>query len=133
MHLKSCKKQGIRVGGACLGGPAINAEWVRRKVCANLHVIRKVVVKTGLHQSLIDTYVFNSTQFIKKEIREWVAANARVRKKYNAIHSTENDAEVIGHMPLFFSAEEQTDIHAEADRLLACQSHYCRRRMYRKW
>lgn len=65
----------------------------------------------------IHPFVFNSNQFIKRDLREWFVAKASVSDKDNALHSTDNEAEAIGHLPLFFSREERQAIYAELDRL----------------
>jgi hypothetical protein len=65
----------------------------------------------------IHPFVFNSNQFIKRDLREWFVSKASVRDKDNALHSTDNEAEAIGHLPLFFSREEQQAIFTELARL----------------
>lgn len=65
----------------------------------------------------IHPFVFNSNQFIKRDLREWFVAKASVRDKDNALHSTDNEAEAIGHLPLFFSPEERQSIFTELARL----------------
>lgn len=57
-------------------------------------------------------FVFNRNQFVKQGWREWFLANSRARRKDNPIHSTDNEAEAIGHLPLFFSGDEQADLFA---------------------
>jgi hypothetical protein len=65
----------------------------------------------------IHPFVFNSNQFIKRDLREWFVAKASVRDKDNALHSTDNEAEAIGHFPLFFSPEERQAIFTQLARL----------------
>lgn len=61
-------------------------------------------------------FVFNARQFIKTEIREWFTKTTGLHPKENPIHSTDNEAEAVGHLPLFFSRHEQDDIfHRLAD------------------
>ncbi len=55
-------------------------------------------------------FVFNATQFVKRQMRDWFVGNHPVRPSINPIHSTDNEAEAIGHFPLFFSELEQARI-----------------------
>jgi hypothetical protein len=61
--------------------------------------------------------VFNARQFFKGELRERIIKLAGFYHKVNALHSTDNEAEAIGHMQLFFSPEEEIAIYREAGRL----------------
>ena len=56
-------------------------------------------------------FVFNRNQFIKLQWRDWFCRNTSARVKDNPIHSTDNEAEALGHLPLFFSSEERVRIH----------------------
>lgn len=76
-------------------------------------------VPTQEHDRKIHPFVFNSNQFIKRELRDWFVATAKVKATANALHSTDNEAEAIGHLPLFFTSEEQSKIFAEVARLRA--------------
>ena len=58
-------------------------------------------------------FVFNATQFAKVEWRRWFVQASGARDKDNPIHSTDNEAEAIGHLPLFFDRDEQAEIFAE--------------------
>jgi len=58
----------------------------------------------------IHPFVFNSNQFIKRDLRDWFVATAKVKASANALHSTDNEAEAVGHFPLFFDAAEQSQI-----------------------
>ncbi len=55
-------------------------------------------------------FVFNRNQFVKVEWRDWFCRETTARAKDNPIHSTDNEAEALGHLPLFFSAEERDEI-----------------------
>ena len=55
-------------------------------------------------------FVFNRNQFIKLEWREWFCSNTPARAKDNPIHSTDNEAEALGHLRLFFSHQERVRI-----------------------
>ena len=58
----------------------------------------------------VHPFVFNARQFIKREWREWFTAETGARPQDNPIHSTDNEAEAVGHLPLFFDATEQQHI-----------------------
>lgn len=55
-------------------------------------------------------FVFNSRQFFKPALREWFTKTTGARPKLNPLHSTDNEAEAIGHLPLFFTELEQAEI-----------------------
>lgn len=69
----------------------------------------KPVVTTESERQ-VHPFVFNARQFIKREWREWFTAETGARPQDNPIHSTDNEAEAIGHLPLFFDATEQQHI-----------------------
>jgi hypothetical protein len=74
-------------------------------------------VPSAAEDRKIHPFVFNSNQFFKRDLREWFVATAGARASDNPLHSTDNEAEAIGHLPLFFSPEEQATIFAELSRL----------------
>jgi len=61
--------------------------------------------------------VFNSRQFFKRELRERIVSQGGLYRKHNAMHSTDNEAEAIGHLNLFFSPEEERSLYARAEAL----------------
>ena len=61
-------------------------------------------------ERLIHPFVFNANQFVKQEWRSWFSRVAPARPQDNPIHSTDNEAEAIGHLPVFFSAAEVREI-----------------------
>jgi hypothetical protein len=63
--------------------------------------------------------VFNSRQFFKRELRDRIIREGRFYHKDNALHSTDNEAEAVGHLDLFFSPDEEQAIYAQADALRA--------------
>jgi len=63
------------------------------------------------------THVFNRRQFFKRELRERIIRDGQLHHKQNAMHTTDNEAEAIGHLDLFFSPEEEREIHARAQAL----------------
>jgi len=58
----------------------------------------------------VHPFVFNSRQFAKRGFREWFTQTTGRKPSANPLHSTDNEAEAVGHFPLFFSAHEQADI-----------------------
>lgn len=67
-------------------------------------------VPTTADEREVHPFVFNSNQFHKVEWRDWFCGATSARPKDNPIHSTDNEAEALGHLPLFFSAEEREKI-----------------------
>lgn len=61
-------------------------------------------------ERLVHPFVFNRRQFIKQAWRQWFSETSGARPRDNPIHSTDNEAEAIGHLPLFFDGVEQADI-----------------------
>ena len=61
-------------------------------------------------QQAVHPFVFNRNQFIKLQWRDWFCQNTSARSKDNPIHSTDNEAEALGHLPLFFSKQERAEI-----------------------
>ena len=55
-------------------------------------------------------FVFNRNQFVKVQWREWFSRNTPARDKDNPIHSTDNEAEALSHLWLFFTAPERAAI-----------------------
>jgi len=62
-------------------------------------------------------FVFNSRQFFKEELRERIVKQGRLHRKANALHSTDNEAEAIGHLNLFFTPAEEDEIYRQAGRI----------------
>ena len=58
----------------------------------------------------VHPFVFNRNQFVKLQWREWFCANTSACAKDNPIHSTDNEAEALGHLPLFFTLHERLHI-----------------------
>ncbi len=58
----------------------------------------------------VHPFVLNTRQFIKPEWREWFTKTTGSKPSANPLHSTDNEAEAIGHLPLFFSPSEQEEI-----------------------
>ncbi|MBI3419369.1 MAG: hypothetical protein HY053_04465, partial [Proteobacteria bacterium] len=67
----------------------------------------------------IHPFVFNARQFFKPKLREWFTAATGTKASANPLHSTDNEAEAIGHLPLFFTEEEQQEIFRRIEELRA--------------
>lgn len=61
--------------------------------------------------------VFNSRQFFKRELRDRIVSDGRLYHKDNALHSTDNEAEAVGHLDLFFTPEEERVLYAQTAEL----------------
>lgn len=61
----------------------------------------------------VHPFVFNARQFIKREWREWFTKTTGAKPSTNPIHSTDNEAEAIGHLPMFFTQGEQAGIFSK--------------------
>ena len=59
----------------------------------------------------VHPFVLNSRQFAKRGFREWFTKTTGRKASANPLHSTDNEAEAVGHFPLFFSPHEQEDIY----------------------
>ncbi|MCK5555200.1 MAG: hypothetical protein KAI76_03095 [Alphaproteobacteria bacterium] len=58
----------------------------------------------------VHPFVLNTRQFVKPKWREWFTKTTGSKPSANPVHSTDNEAEAIGHLPLFFSPSEQEEI-----------------------
>ena len=58
----------------------------------------------------VHPFVFNSKQFFKRAYRENFTQSTTAGAKENPLHSTDNEAEAIAHLPLFFTDKEQEQI-----------------------
>lgn len=76
-------------------------------------------VPTTADERKIHPFVFNRNQFVKVEWRDWFCRETTARAKDNPIHSTDNEAEARGHLPLFFSTEEREQIRRSLPSLRA--------------
>ena len=76
-------------------------------------------VPTTAEEREVHPFVFNRNQFVKVEWRDWFRRETGARAKDNPIHSTDNEAEALGHLPLFFSAEEREGIRQSLPALRA--------------
>jgi len=63
--------------------------------------------------------VFNSRQFFKRDLRDRIVRDGRLYHKDNALHSTDNEAEAVGHLDLFFAPEEEQALYARVAELRA--------------
>ncbi len=60
----------------------------------------------------VHPFVFNGRQFMKRGLRDWFAQTTGLDPWHNPLHSTDNEAEAMGHLPLFFSPAEIEVIEA---------------------
>ncbi len=68
-------------------------------------------MSTTAEDCKVHPFVFNSRQFAKRGFREWFTKTTGRKPSANPLHSTDNEAEAVGHFPLFFSPHEQADIY----------------------
>lgn len=82
------------------------------------HPVRALVVwdpapiPTTEDERKVHPFVFNGRQFMKRSLREWFAEVTGLDPWHNPLHSTDNEAEAMGHLPLFFSPNECEAIYA---------------------
>lgn len=62
-------------------------------------------------RTAVHPLVFNSRQFFKPALRERIVKEGRLHRKDNALHSTDNEAEAVGHLNLFFTRAEEEEIY----------------------
>jgi hypothetical protein len=48
---------------------------------------------------------------MKRDLRDWFAKATGLHTKHNPLHSTDNEAEAIGHLALFFTPEQRADLY----------------------
>jgi hypothetical protein len=100
LHVRLLKGHKMRGGKWRRGGyPCIAV------VVYDPHPIPATAEDRKLHE-----FVLNSRQFVKREWREWFSKATGAKPSANPIHSTDNEAEAIGHLPLFFTPHEQEEI-----------------------
>jgi hypothetical protein len=73
-------------------------------------VFDKQPVEATEEDKKIHQHVFNRNQFFKQELRKWFVSTTTAKHNANPLHSTDNEAEAIGHLSLFFNEEEQNNI-----------------------
>ena len=47
----------------------------------------------------------------------WFAEATGLHLKHNPLHSTDNEAEALGHLALFFTPQERADLHRRVEAL----------------
>jgi hypothetical protein len=75
--------------------------------------------RTRAERAQEHSFVLNSRQFFKRELREQIVQEGGLYHKHNAMHTTDNEAEAIGHLHLFFPPEAMQEVF---DRLAAARS-----------
>jgi len=78
--------------------------------------------ETSEEDRSVHGYVFNSRQFVKRGFREWFTKTTGRKASANPLHSTDNEAEAVGHFPMFFSPHEQEDIFLRLKELRSISS-----------
>lgn len=73
-------------------------------------VFDPIPIPTTAEDKKVHPFVFNARQFIKREWREWFTRETGKKASLNPLHSTDNEAEAVAHLPLFFSEAEQAEI-----------------------
>lgn len=82
------------------------------------HPVRAMVVydpapiPTSEDERKVHPFVFNGRQFMKRGLRDWFATTTGLDPWHNPLHSTDNEAEALGHLPLFFSEAECDAVYA---------------------
>lgn len=93
--------------------------WGGRPVTAVVVFDPAPIWRTDAERATEHPMVFNSRQFVKRALRDRIVREGRFYYKDNALHSTDNEAEAVGHLDLFFSPEEEQAIYAKAAELRA--------------
>lgn len=103
----------IRAGRRMRGG-----RWDRGgKPCIAVVVFDARPRPTSEDQRRVHAFVFNAKQLIKQDWRTWFINETDADERANPIHSTDNEAEALAHLPLFFSAGEERGILRRLDEL----------------
>lgn len=69
----------------------------------------------------VHPFVFNARQFMKRGLREWFAETTGLDPWHNPLHSTDNEAEAMGHLNLFFTPAERDAIYARLAEIRAAK------------
>lgn len=72
-------------------------------------------VATTDEDRAVHPFVFNARQFMKRDLRAWFAETTGLDPWHNPLHSTDNEAEALGHLALYFTPEEREAIYARLD------------------
>lgn len=72
---------------------------------------------TSEDQRRVHRFVFNAKQLIKQDWRTRFVEDTNADEHANPVHSTDNEAEALAHLPLFFSPAEQVEILRRVDSL----------------
>jgi|SRR5215217_69316 len=89
------------------------------------HPVRAMVVydpapiPTSEAERKVHPFVFNGRQFMKRGLRDWFAEATGLDPWHNPLHSTDNEAEAMGHLDLFFTEAEREAVY---DRLAAIRA-----------
>lgn len=77
---------------------------------------------TSEDQRRVHPYVFNAKQLIKQDWREWFVSATGDGDNANPIHSTDNEAEAMAYLPLFFDRREVAQIRERLSELRGASS-----------
>jgi hypothetical protein len=66
-------------------------------------------------ESQAHPFVFNGRQFIKRDLRDRFSRTTGLKPWHNPLHSTDNEAEALGHLPLYFSPDECEAIYQKLE------------------
>jgi hypothetical protein len=76
-------------------------------------------IPTTAEERKVHPLVFNGRQFMKRGLRDWFSQTTGLDPWHNPLHSTDNEAEAMGHLPLFFSPTECEAIYDRLARIRA--------------
>jgi len=74
-------------------------------------------IAPSAEKRLKQPHVSNARQFIKEDLRKQFAEETGLKLSRNPMHSTDNEAEALAHLHLFFSKEEHTKLLDKVARL----------------
>ncbi|MDO9338398.1 MAG: hypothetical protein Q7T61_18550 [Caulobacter sp.] len=106
-RLKTNRK--IRGGKWARGGPPVHAVIV---------FDRNPITATG-DEARPHPFVFNGRQFMKKGLRDRFSKLTGLHTRHNPLHSTDNEAEALGHLNLYFTPEEREALYQRLETIRA--------------
>lgn len=99
----------IRGGKWRRGGPPVRAVVV---------FDRQPIPATG-EAATPHPFVFNGRQFMKKGLREAFSQVTGLHTRHNPLHSTDNEAEALGHLNLYFTPQEREALYQRLEAIRA--------------
>jgi hypothetical protein len=64
-------------------------------------------------------FVFNGRQFLKKGLRDDFSKVTGLHTRHNPLHSTDNEAEALGHLDLYFTPDERESLFRRLEAIRA--------------